>query len=149
MKLNIVLALLATTFLVLNVAPLARADGGCSVASLKGSYANLRQGTLLTSVLGLPAPASWVEVAREQFDGAGSFVVTATLNIGGIVLNATVPGAYTINSDCTGTKTVFVATGVTVTETIIVIGGGTKYISTDTEPFAVVQGRAERLTQED
>jgi len=35
MKRNIVLALLTTTFLVLNMAPLARADGGCSLASLK------------------------------------------------------------------------------------------------------------------
>lgn len=149
MKRNIVPVLLATTVLALNMAPLARADGGCSLGSLKGSYANLRQGTLLSSVLGLPAPAPWIEVAREQFDGVGGFVVTATLNIGGVVINPTAPGTYTINSDCTGTKTIFVGSGVTVTETIVVIGGGTKYIATDTEPFAVVQGTAERLTQGD
>jgi hypothetical protein len=149
MKRSIVPVLLATTFLVLNVAPPAHA-AGCSLASLKGSYGILRQGTLLTSVLGLPAPAPWVEVGREQFDGAGAFVVTATLNIGGVVINATVPGTYTINSDCTGTKTVFAGNGVTVTESIIVIGGGAKYVATDTEPFAVVQGTAERLSvQED
>lgn len=141
---TIALALLATTFLALNTTPSAYAS--CSLASLKGAYGLLRQGNLLTSVLGLPAPAPWVEVAREQYDGAGNFVVTAALNIGGVVINATVPGTYTINSDCTGTKTVDVGSGVTVTESLIVMSGGTRYVATDTEPFAVVQGTAEKIT---
>jgi len=148
MKRSIVPLLLATTFLVLNMTPLTHASA-CSLESLKGAYGLLRHGTLLTSVLGLPAPAPWVEVAREQYDGAGNFVVTATLNIGGVAINATVPGTYTVNSDCTGTKAVHVGSGLTVTESIIVIGGGAKYIATDTEPFAVVQGTAEKLTTEE
>jgi hypothetical protein len=41
-------------------------ESGCSLASLKGSYALDRQGTLVTSVLGLPAPAPWGEVALEN-----------------------------------------------------------------------------------
>jgi hypothetical protein len=34
---------------------------------------------------------------------------------------------------------------VTITESIIVIKGGQAYIGTDTESFAVVQGRGEKL----
>jgi hypothetical protein len=124
-----------------------RADGGaCSVASLSGPYAVSRQGTLLASVLGLPAPAPWDEVARADFDGAGSFTGSATVNIGGVVLNS-VPftGTYMINSDCTGTITVHPNVPVTITESIIVISGGRQYFATDTESFAVVQGTAQRL----
>ena len=45
------------------------ADGGCSIANLSGPYAVSRQGTLLTSVLGLPAPAPWGEVAASSSVG--------------------------------------------------------------------------------
>jgi hypothetical protein len=124
-------------------------NGGCSVASLSGAYAVSRQGTLLTSVLGLPAPSPWGEVARVSFDGAGSFSGTATVNIGGVVLNSIpLTGTYTVDSDCTGTITVHPNVPVTITEAIVVIGGGQQYIATDTESIAVVQGRGERLATE-
>ena len=125
-----------------------RADSDCTLATLNGTYAVSRQGTLLTSVLGLPAPAPWGEVARAVFDGAGSFSGSATLNIGGAVLNS-VPftGTYTVSSDCTGTITVHPNVPVTITEAIVVIGGGQHYIATDTESIAVVQGRAERIAE--
>jgi hypothetical protein len=124
----------------------ARADGGCTVANLNGTYAVSRQGTLVTSVLGLPAPAPWGEVARANFTGTGSLSAAVAVNIGGVVINGTVTGTYTVNSDCTGTITVH-PTGlpITITEAIVVIKGGQSYIATDTEAFAVVQGRGEKL----
>lgn len=117
--------------------------GGCSLASLKGSYALDRQGTLVTSILGLPAPVPWGEVAFENFDGAGSFSGKATVNAGGAVVSGTVTGTYTVNNDCTGTKTVNTSVGVTVHEAIIVIGQ--RMIGTQTDPWAVVQTRAEKI----
>ena len=121
-------------------------DSGCTLASLKGSYAVSRQGTLLTSVLGLPAPALWGEVAGAVFDGSGSFSGNATVNVGGAVLNS-VPftGTYTVNSDCTGTVTVNANVGVTLHKTIVVTGGGRGYIETQTDTWAVVQGSSERI----
>jgi len=99
---------------------------GCSLSSLKGSYGLDRQGTLVSSILGLPAPAPWTEVAFEHFDRC-------------------LAGSYTINSDCTGTKTVNTSVGVTVHEAIIVTGGGQRMIGTQTDPWAVVQTRAEKI----
>ncbi len=118
-------------------------ESGCSLASLNGSYALDRQGTLVTSVLGLPAPAPWGEVAFEHFDGAGAFSGKATVNVGGGVLSGTVTGTYTVNNDCTGTKTVNTPVGLTVHEAIIVIGR--RMIGTQTDPWAVIQTRAEKI----
>ena len=124
----------------------ARADEGCSVASLNGRYANARQGTLVTSVLGLPAPAPYAEVARVDFNGAGAFSGKATVNIGGAVLNDTpFTGTYTVSSDCTGNLTVNTNVGVTLHEALVVIGGGQRIITTETDTFAVIEGRAEKL----
>ena len=123
------------------------ADGGCSIANLSGPYAVSRQGTLLTSVLGLPAPAPWGEVALADFDGAGAFSGKANVNIGGVAINASFTGTYTINSDCTGNITVHpnVPAPVTITESIVVIGGGRQYVGTDMDSFSVVETRAERI----
>jgi hypothetical protein len=150
MKRNIepttMLAVIVLAVFVAAAVPSARADGGCSLANLNGTYAVSRQGTLVTSILGLPAPAPWGEVARADFNGAGTLSATVALNIGGAVINGNVTGTYTVNSDCTGTITVH-PTGypITITQAIVVIDGGHYYIATDTESFAVVQGRGERL----
>ena len=118
---------------------------GCSLTSLKGPYALGRQGALVATILGLPAPAAWGEMAREDFDGAGGFSGKATVNIGGAVASVTVAGTYKLNHDCTGTKTVYTNGGVTVHKPIIVIGGGQRMIGTQTDPWAVVQTRAEKI----
>jgi hypothetical protein len=67
------------------------------------------------------------------------------INIGGAVASGTVAGTYTLNQDCTGTKTVYTNVGVTVHEAVIVIGGGQRMIGTQTDPWAVVQTRAEKI----
>lgn len=149
-------AIAATTAIVISVSTVKyaatpqvvhaqEAGSGCSLSSLKGSYALDRQGTLVASILGLPAPAPWGEVAFEDFNGAGTFSGKATVNVGGAVVNGTVTGTYTVSSDCTGTKTVNTSVGVTVHEAIIVTGGGQRMIGTQTDPWAVVQTRAEKI----
>jgi hypothetical protein len=129
----------------LQVVHAQEAESACSLTSLKGSYALDRQGTLVSSILGLPAPAPWGEIAFEHFDGAGAFSGKATVNVGGAVVSGTVMGTYTINSDCTGTKTVNTSVGVTVHEAITLTGGGQRMIGTQTDPWAVVQTRAEKI----
>lgn len=126
-------------------------NGGCSLASLSGPYAVSRQGTLVASVLGLPAPAPWGEVARGDFNGAGAFSFTANINIGGIAISGGGTGTYSVNSDCTGTITVHPNppfNTIVVTQAIVVIRGGQQYVATDTDSFTVVQGRGERLATE-
>lgn len=132
-------------------ASVVRADGGCSAANLNGPYAVSRQGTLVASVLGLPAPAPWGEVALANFNGGGTFTFTVNLNIGGIAISGVGTGTYTVNSDCTGTITVHPNppfNSIVVTQAIALIHGGQQYIATDTDSFSVVQGRGERLSTE-
>ena len=122
------------------------ADGGCSVASLSGPYAFSAQGTLLTSILGLPAPAPWGEVARVDFNGAGSFSASASVNVGGVALNSiTVTGSYTVNKDCTASFRIPLNAQDTITEAVVVTGSGQGFVLTHTESFAVVQGSGQRL----
>ena len=127
-------------------ASVVRADGGCSVASLSGPYAFSAQGTLLTSVLGLPAPAPWGEVSRVDFNGAGSFSASASVNVGGVALNSiTVTGSYTVNKDCTASFRIPLNAQDIITEAVVVTGGGQGFVLTHTESFAVVQGSGQRL----
>ena len=123
-----------------------RADGGCSAASLNGFYAYSAQGTLVKSILGLPAPAPWGEVTRLDFNGSGGFSALATVNVGGVALNSIpVTGTYTVNNNCTGSFTIPLNTQDTITEAVVLIGGGQGFVLTHTESFAVVTGRGERL----
>ena len=126
--------------------PIVRADGGCSVASLSGPYAYSAQGTLLTSILGLPAPAPWGEVARLDFNGAGSFSASVSVNVGGAALNSIpVTGSYTVNRDCTASFRIPLNAQDTITEAVVVTGSGQGFVLTHTESFAVVQGSGARL----
>ncbi len=127
-------------------ASVVRADGGCSLASLRGPYAVEGQGTVVVQLPGLPAPpAPFTESSLANFDGAGNFSGKATVNIGGVALNATFTGTYTVNSDCTGNLTVNTSLGLTVQEAFVVIGGGQRFITTETDPLAAVERRVERL----
>jgi hypothetical protein len=143
-------SLLAFTALVLTgflTTPAAQAN--CSQASLKGAYAVAGQGTLVASLPGIPAPAPWAESSLATFDGAGGFSGKGTVNIGGVILNITFTGTYTVNSDCTGDVTIATNLGITVHHAIVVIGNGKRFIETESDPnFAVVQYSVEKLEED-
>ena len=127
--------------------PVARAS--CSQANLKGAYAVAGQGTLVTSLPGIPAPAPWAESSLANFDGAGGLSGKGTVNIGCVVLNITFTGTYNVNSDCTGDVTIDTNSGITVHHAIVVIGNGKRFIETESDPnFAVVQYSVEKLQEE-
>lgn len=126
-----------------------RADGGCSVASLSGAYAVEGQGTIVKQLPGFPAPPfPFGEATLAHFNGDGTGSASATVNFGGdVVLNAfPVTISYAVNSDCTGNLTVNTSLGLAVHEAFVVVAGGQRFITTETDPFAVVQRRGERLT---
>lgn len=122
-------------------------NSGCSLASLNGRYAIAGQGTVVAQLPGFPPPpAPQGEVAIVTLNGAGSFFGSATLNIGGLVLNSVAfTGSYTVNRDCTGTATVNTSLGLTLHNAIVVIGGGQRFIETETDPFQVIQRTGQRL----
>lgn len=127
-------------------ASVVRADGGCSVASLEGPYATEGQGTIVGSLPGFPPPPfPFGEVILDHFNGAGSFFGNASVNAGGVALVVPVTGTYTVNSDCTGTITVNTSLGLILHNSIVVVGGGQRFIATETDPFAVIQRTGVKL----
>jgi len=127
-------------------ASVVRADGGCSLASLNGPYATEGQGTIVGALPGFPPPPfPFGEVILDHFNGAGIFFGTASVNAGGVALVVPVTGTYTVNSDCTGTITVNTSLGLTLHNSIVVIGGGQRFIATETDPFAVIQRTGVKL----
>ena len=92
------------------VAPADAHDGGnkCSLETLKGQYLGPASGTVFPPAFGVTEPAVSEAAGYSIFngDGTGTDYVTFTVN-GVIVIDRNVtPFTYTLNSDCTGTRTV-------------------------------------------
>jgi hypothetical protein len=107
------LTLSAIAVLALGLSPIAKADDkGCSVSSLKGTFAYSSTG-FITAPAAIAGP--FVEVGTQYFHGRGGTTAVATASQNGNVFQLTATGTYTLNPDCTGVFTVQVAPiGVTV-----------------------------------
>ena len=92
--------LAALALLALGIAPTANAaDKGCSVATLKGTFAINGTGSILVP----PQFAGPIGIAgTNTFDGNGGVTGAGMLNQSGSSLPITETGTYTVNSDCTG-----------------------------------------------
>ncbi|WP_175856658.1 hypothetical protein [Burkholderia anthina] len=143
MKSNHLCVLSATAIALLSLSGAAQADGQCSNATLKGQFAFIGHGEIL-GLIGTdgkvhPYAATSIldDVALVTFDGTSHFSRTDFGSIGGlpkggqVTFNPNQTGAYTVNSDCTGTmKTVYttggaVPAGVETDLNIVVAGNGT------------------------
>jgi hypothetical protein len=127
------LTLAAITALALGVTPTAKADDkGCSIASLKGTFAYSSSGfiTAPTSVAG-----PFVEVGTQTFDGKGATTATATASQNGNIFQLTATGTYTLNPDCTGTFTLQVAPlGLTVHVYFVLDDNVAEFQAIETDP---------------
>ena len=123
----------------------AQEDGGnrrCSNASIRGSY-----GVIFSGVGAITGPPeSFVAEGTRVFDGTGGFVATATFHgvATGILRADPAEGIYAVNSDCTGTSTLFVRTtqGVVEIKTDFVIvdnGKGIYAVVTSPPPNVVTE----------
>jgi hypothetical protein len=99
-----------TIVLVLGIAHKTRAseDEACSNATLHGSFGYTSNGTLLPAYVAPPYAGPFAEVGRQTFDGKGNTDATATLSANGNIQQVTIQGTYTVNSDCTGSITLYV-----------------------------------------
>ncbi len=70
--------------------------GGCSLASLQGSYALFGQG-LITAY---DPAAPFAHVGTVTFDGAGNFVGSDTIMLNGTEVPDTFTGTYTVTQEC-------------------------------------------------
>jgi hypothetical protein len=98
---------LFATALVLGIVPRAQAGEHreCSNATLRGSYGYTAEGTLLPTIAPPPSAGPFAEIGRQTFDGRGNTEATATASANGNIVELTIAGTYTVNSDCTGSMT--------------------------------------------
>jgi hypothetical protein len=111
--------------------PVVHAQGGCSVATLSGSYGFNNPGfvTANHSVKGAEVPFAAVGVVT--LDGAGNGSGTYTLSInGGISTGNTFSETYTVNPDCTGSTTVQGAPN----SNFVILGSGEEIFGVETTP---------------
>ena len=93
--------LIAVAALCLSLAPAAQAGQKCSNAKAAGTWGFTLAGTLILPTGPVPGAA----VGRLSMDAAGNVSGTEARNVGGDFANETIIGAWTVNSDCTGTLT--------------------------------------------
>ncbi len=127
-----ILALLLTTSAV-------RAQGPppqCSQATLNGTYVNSGAGT--------EGGVSVVMVGKVTYDGHGDGQSTFTTSVAGVISRpVAVPGVYTVNPDCTGSKTFG---GATDYDFVVTPDGREIYwIVTNANSGSLFTGRAVRL----
>ena len=99
--------LAAVAVIALGMSSAAKAsDKGCSVNTLRGSYAQTGSG-VITAPPDQAGP--FANVGTLVFDGNGGLTGTLVVSSNGSSSPATETGTYTVSSDCTGTYTVQIA----------------------------------------
>jgi hypothetical protein len=144
--------LLATGFALLaTFAPIPEAitnvhaqDQGCSVASLKGTYAFRRTG--VNNDVG--GPIAQIGISFYSGDGTRGLIRTARSTNGEIRdwTNSPMNGSYTVDPDCTGAF--FDADG-TKSEDIVVFDGGKRFFVLSVAPDTIVTEEGVRLEEGD
>jgi hypothetical protein len=115
--------------------------GGCSVASLKGTYAYHRTG--VNNDVGGPI----AEIGLNVFNGDGTLgIIRSTRSSNGVIQDWTSfpwpSGSYTVNRDCTGQF--FLADGTHVNN-FIVLDGGKRFSLLSVQPDTIVTSEGVRL----
>ena len=112
---------------------------GCSVASLKGTYAFHRTG--VNNVAG--GPIAQIGINREDGDGRILFIRTTRSQNGEILdWSEQPPGSYTVDADCTGTF-------LNGSQNLIVIDGGKRYLLLAVSPGTTVTEEGTRIAEQD
>ena len=110
-----------------SVQPVARAQSGCSVASLKGSYSLAISGFFYDAD-GFQGVYSAAGLAVA--DGAGGVTGTETVNLDGTPSRGRqFTGTYTVNTDCTGSISLSDKTANVITNMDLVIANGGKDVA--------------------
>jgi len=114
--------------------------GGCSVASLKGTYAFHRTG--VNNVVGGPI----AQIGINVLNGDGRILlIRTTRSENGVILDwfdQPAPGSYTVDPDCTGTF-------FNKSQNLVVIDGGKRYLLLSVAPGTTVTEEGTRLDGED
>ena len=123
-----------------HAAPVQDDHRGCSVASLKGTYAFRRTG--VNHVVGGPIAQIGINVE----DGKGTIkLIRTTRSSNGEIEDWTdhpEPGSYTVDPDCTGTF-------LNKTQNLVVLDGGKRYLLLSVAPGTIVTEEGTRIKEEE
>jgi hypothetical protein len=122
---------LAVTALALTIAPLTALAKPCSVATLKGTYADRDTGFI-------SGVGAFAGVNLETFDGNGAMTATGTASLNGTIVSGSSYGTYTVNPDCTGTYTVQNPLGLTVHAFFVIDDNGNEFQDVITDAGTVI-----------
>jgi hypothetical protein len=134
----------AVTALALGIAPTAKAqvDKRCSNATMTGTFAY----TVTGSFVAAPAPLGpHAEAGAQTFDGNGNTSAAGMSSTNGNIMPTTGTGAYTVNSDCTGTFTLEIAPGITAHHFFVISDSGAEYQAVCLDAVAVITRSGRRL----
>jgi len=132
----------AVTVLALGLAPAAKADKGCTNATLSGTFSQRGTGVIIAppSIAGPMA-----NVGTLTFDGRGAVTGTAVNSLNGTIVPATEKGAYQVNPDCTGTYTVQISPlGITGHAFFVIDDSANEIQIITTDPGVVITCTARR-----
>jgi hypothetical protein len=113
---------------------------GCTAEAISGMYGFASNGWVYDTS-GNPYP--FTDVGNLSSGGADSFTLNDTTSTAGTVAGRSVPGNYSLNSNCKGTATITV-TGGTLHLSLIVVAGAIEFIETDAG--TTISGSANVLT---
>ena len=134
----------AITALAMAIAPMAKAnDKGCSIVTLRGTFADKDTG-FLTAPPAMAGP--FAGVSTQTYDGNGNITATGMVSLNGMIIPVTQKGTYTVNSDCTGTYTVQISPiGLTAHGFFVIDDSGNELQIIVTDPDTVITCIARRL----
>jgi hypothetical protein len=132
---------IALAALALCIPPNAKADQGCSNATLKGTFADKDTG-FITAPPAMAGPFAGVNL--ETFDGKGTITGTGTVSLNGNIAPQTYEGTYTVNPDCTGTYSVQLSLGLTINAFFVIDDDRNELQVVLTDPGTVVTCIARR-----
>ncbi len=138
------LAALATVLSLFLATPVLQAQEpvSCSNATMHGTYA--------LSAGGFAGGAPFAVAGEVIYDGHGNGkLVTETVSLNGtIVRGISGTGVFTVNSDCTGSKT-FTTTAGAASFDFVITADGSKIVWIATDPGVALTGTGVRLNHRD
>ena len=87
----------------------------CTASDVAGQYGHTSTGSVVN-----PPVGPFTAVGHVTFTETGTLSGAQTTSIGGVLVQETFRGTFTVNTDCTGSATVYVYHGATLARTSII-----------------------------
>lgn len=110
----------------------AKAQNGCSVSSIQGSFGYQYSGFVFPFA-GAPAMVPIADAGRVAVDGNGNYTGADTFSVNGVTVRSTQTGTYTVNPDCTGSSAAKDNYGNVITSDFVIVDGGKKIAAVYTQ----------------